>query len=78
MDLGKFESLVRESCNKLATPANNHAVAMMRRQIEQEHTDLVTALERVLRAIEWAYTEDRLTPEQMADVIRAALAKAKE
>jgi hypothetical protein len=39
--------------------------------------DLLLALERVLMAIEWTCTGDRLTQEQQADLIRAAIAKAK-
>lgn len=36
---------------------------------------LIAACERVLRAIEWGYTEDRMTQEDQADTLRAALAK---
>lgn len=38
---------------------------------------LITACTRVLRAIEWSVTEDRMTPEEQADELRAAIAKAK-
>lgn len=41
------------------------------------HTDLLAACERVLRAIEWAETSDRMTDAEKADALRAAIEKAK-
>jgi len=39
--------------------------------------DLLEACERVLRSIDWATTEDRLTAVQEGQVLRNAIAKAK-
>ena len=38
--------------------------------------DLAEACARVLRAIEWAETSDRMDPKEQADTLRCALAKA--
>ena len=37
--------------------------------------DLLATCHRILRAIEWSLTEDRMEPEEMADTLRAAIAK---
>lgn len=42
------------------------------------HNDLLAACKRVLRAIEWAKTSDRMTPEEQSEMLRAVVAKAKE
>ena len=38
--------------------------------------DLLEACERVLRAIEWSTTEDRMTQDEQADYLAAAIDKA--
>lgn len=38
--------------------------------------DLLAACERVLRAIQWAVTDDRMTPGEQADTLCAAISKA--
>lgn len=40
------------------------------------HDELLRACQRVLRAIEWAYPRDQLSPQQQADELRYAIAKA--
>jgi hypothetical protein len=37
---------------------------------------LLAACQRVLRSIEWSTTEDRMTPEEQAETLRAAIAEA--
>lgn len=38
--------------------------------------DMLAACQRILRAVRWSVTEDRMTPDQQADVLSAAIAKA--
>jgi hypothetical protein len=38
--------------------------------------DLLAACQRVLRAIEWAQPEDRMTAKEQAETLRDAIAKA--
>lgn len=40
------------------------------------HDELVKACSRVLRSLEWSYTEDRLTSEEQAKILRDAIAQA--
>lgn len=54
-------------------PINGKAAALFAGSPE-----LAAACARVLRAIEWSTTGDRMTPEKQADTLRAALVKAGE
>ena len=56
-------------------PAGPRAVANA--QLIAAAPELLAACERVLLSIEWGYTVDRMTEEEQASTLRAALAKAR-
>lgn len=43
---------------------------------EQHTTELLGACKRVLRALEWSVTEDRLSHDDLIDLLKGAILKA--
>jgi hypothetical protein len=60
-----------------ATCGNDETAALIVRAVNGR-AGLVEALSRSLRAIEWSKTEERMTPTEHADMLRAALRAAGE
>ena len=54
------------------------AVDSERWRLADAAPEMLAALSRILRAIEWSETADRMTPEEQAGCARAAIAKAKD
>jgi hypothetical protein len=75
--LDAFEQAVRESCHKLATPANHALVAKIKADLTAQRDELLALAKRAL-AIEMSVTagQERELREGFVQALRTAIAKA--
>ena len=78
---GQISSLESEhgctiaSCNRTSRGINDEEVDANAKLISSA-PDLLAACERVLRAIDWSVSEDRMSSQEQADLLRSAIAAA--